>query len=277
MLKIAGQFFTVRLFYCACGFWFGFWYTAGMIDYDMHIHTEYCGHAVPMNIKAILARADELELKTIAIATHIFKSPDLNVIDWIRDDIAKIEHNCRVIVGAEIDVDGRFCDGRLVTDQLEGLDYIVAGSHYIPGVDNYPRQWADCTLAPEVMFERWRTSLFGIISDKRIDTLAHPVRMLASAMDIDPIFDRILTVVDEAAQISAANNILWEINEHTSTKVNASCQDKWHRIYQTALDAGVELIYGSDAHSPEDIGKTDFTCAILDKLPANCLIEPDRF
>ncbi len=246
-----------------------------MIDYDMHIHTEYCGHAAQMNIKAILARADELELKTIAIATHVFKPLDLNVVEWIRDDAAKIEHDCRVIVGAEIDVDGRFCDGRLVTDNLDGIDYIVAGFHYIPGVGNYPRSWDDCSLDPQSMFERWRSSLLGIVSNEQIDTLAHPGRMLACAMDIEPIFEQVLQVFAEVSQISASNNILWEINELTGSKINAGCQSQWHRIYQTALDAGVKLIYGSDAHSPEEIGVTSFTSTILNKLPASCLIEPE--
>ncbi|MFC1677212.1 PHP domain-containing protein [Planctomycetota bacterium] len=246
-----------------------------MIDYDMHIHTEYCGHAKPMNIKAILARADELGLKTIAIATHVFKPLDLNVMEWIREDAAKIEHNCRVIVGAEIDVDGRFCDGRLVTDDLDGIDYVVAGFHYIPGVGNYPRQWSDCSLEPQSMFERWRSSLLGIVSNPRIDTLAHPGRVLACAMDIEPIFNHVLQVFAEAAEISAHNNITWEINEHNGHKINPYCYNNWHRIYQTALDAGVKLIYGSDAHSPEEIGLTSFTSTILDKLPANSLIGPE--
>ncbi len=245
-----------------------------MIDYDMHIHTEYCGHAAGMSVTAILARADELELKTIAIATHIFGPEDLNVIEWIREDVSEITSRCRVIVGAEIDVDGRFCNGRLVTDDLDGIDYILAGFHYIPGVGNLPRCWSDCSLEPELLFERWRTSLLGIVSNSRVDTLAHPGRVLACAMDIEPIFERVLQVFAEVSEISARNNIVWELNEHTGHKINPYCCINWYRIYEPALEAGVKLIYGSDAHSPEEIGVTSFTSTILDKLPANCLITP---
>ena len=49
-----------------------------MIDYDLHIHTAYCGHApAAMNVPAILTRADELGLKTIAITDHVFCEDDL--------------------------------------------------------------------------------------------------------------------------------------------------------------------------------------------------------
>ncbi|MHC4290750.1 MAG: PHP domain-containing protein, partial [Planctomycetota bacterium] len=42
-----------------------------MIDYDLHIHTEYCGHAAGMTVAAVLRRVEELGLKTIAITDHI--------------------------------------------------------------------------------------------------------------------------------------------------------------------------------------------------------------
>ena len=43
-----------------------------MINYDLHIHTKYCGHAPGMTVEAILRKADILGLETIAITSHIF-------------------------------------------------------------------------------------------------------------------------------------------------------------------------------------------------------------
>lgn len=59
-----------------------------MIDYDLHIHTEYCGHAPGMTVEAILRRAEELGLSTIAITDHIYRQNGHVVMEQIRRDVA---------------------------------------------------------------------------------------------------------------------------------------------------------------------------------------------
>ncbi len=241
----------------------------------MHIHTEYCGHAPGMTVGAILKRADEIELETIAITDHIFRAEDMLVTNLIAEELDRFKPKCRVVIGAEVDVDGRYNDGRLVTNELWNVDYVIASIHYVPGVGNYPLAPDDCFLEPQELIGRWRSTLLGAVANRYVNTLAHPGRMVAAAVDLDVFFDDVLAIFQEAAKVSADNNVAWEMNELTGWRLNRHYQHQWYRIYQIALDAGVKLIYGSDAHDPNSIGMKTFTSIVLDDLPEDCLAEPE--
>jgi HisJ family histidinol phosphate phosphatase len=245
-----------------------------IINYDMHIHTEYCGHAPQMTVKALCGRADELGLETIAITDHIFAPEDVYVIDRIREELARTEHRCRVIIGAEIDVDSRYDDGRLVTEETDGIDYLIAGFHYVPTVGNYPFCPEDCSLKPKQFLKHWRNALLGVVSNPKVNTLAHPGRLALSAIGPDSCFIEILAAFKAAAKISAKNKVAWEINELTGYRFVDHYLKRWPAIYRIALDAGVKLSYGSDAHAPETIGLADFTYSLLDELGPEKLSKP---
>ncbi len=247
-----------------------------MIDYDLHIHTAYCGHAAPMTVEVICARAEALGLSTIAITDHIFTPADHAKIVQIREDVARHGPKIKVFVGAEVDVDYSYTDGRFVTDDFIGLDYVIAGFHYVPTVGNYPHGPQENSLGDETFMEYWRTSLLGIVSNPNVDTLAHPGRLLASAVDLDVFFDDAMNVFEEAAAISAQNNIAWEMNELTGYRIAGCWQEQWWRIYRVALDVGVKLVYGSDAHTPDAIGAHSFVEGLLQKLPKHCLAQPEE-
>jgi HisJ family histidinol phosphate phosphatase len=244
------------------------------IDYDLHIHTVYCGHAETMSIEAILRRADELGLDTICIADHIYSPNEASVPQRIRQEVAGYRTNCRVLIGAEIDVAGGYCDGRLACVAPDNLDYIIAGIHYIPGPGNFPRSAADNNLEPEELLERWRSTMLGVFENDKVDALAHPGRMIVASLDLNQYFDAVLGVLREVAPVAASNKILWEINEHDKDKLPADYHDKWYKVYEIALAAGVKLIYGSDSHFPHEIGGGEFTQKVLSKLPAGCLEKP---
>ncbi len=247
-----------------------------MIDYDLHIHTEYCGHAVGMTVAAVLRRVEELGLKTIAITDHIYRPDGHAVIEKIRADVSKYGPDFNVIIGAEIDVDGNYADGRLVTETLDGLDVVIAGFHYVPTVGNYPHSPDDNSLDDDQFLEHWASSLLGIVSNSRVDVLAHPGRLLAATVDLDVHFEDALCVFEKAAVLSAKNKIAWELNELTGYRLLPQWLEQWYRIYEVAVDAGVKIIYGSDAHTPEAIGVHDCTDVILANLPKNCLAQPEE-
>ena len=246
-----------------------------MINYDFHIHTEFCGHARGMDVERIIRRADELGLEAIAITDHVFRDDDLDKIELIRRQAAEINHDCRVIIGAEIDAAGLAVDGRLVTNRLEDLDYVIGTIHYVPGEGNYPNVPEDLTIDPEVMLERWSSTLFGLLSNERIDTLAHPGRMIAASLEFEPYWSDILAVFSEAAEVSVRNNVMWEINELNSEKLRAGHRRRWHEIYEAGLRSGVKLVFGSDAHSVGEIGKSDFAEELIDRVGWNCLCGAD--
>ena len=243
-----------------------------MIDYDLHIHTAYCGHApADMTVPTILARADELGLRTIAITDHVFCEDDLAKIEKIRAEADQTDSNCKVIIGAEVDVDWQYWDGRLVTDKLGEIDYVIGSLHFLPGVGNYPHTPADNPLGAELLFNRWKSSLFGLVSNPKVNTMAHPGRMVAASLDLDVWWPDVLAVYEEAAKLSAENNIAWELNELTGYRLSAYYQHLWHKISKIGYDAGVKLVYGSDAHMPDAISLQDFTQYVLDQLPKDAL------
>jgi histidinol phosphatase-like PHP family hydrolase len=228
-----------------------------------------------MSVEAILRRADELALDTIAITDHVFRRQDMAITQQIAAEAARCTSRCRVIVGAEVDVDGRYADGRLVADQLDAIDYVIAGFHYVPTAGNYPHKPDDCPLRPEEFLKVWRSSLLGIVTNPSVDTLAHPGRLVGAAVDMDVYFDDVLAIYAEAAEYAAANNVAFEINELTGQRLSDHYRGQWYRIYEVALAAGVRLVYGSDAHDPLSMATDDFARLILQKLPPGCLSEPD--
>ena len=230
-----------------------------MINYDLHIHTEYCGHAPGMSVEAIIKAAEEKQLETIAITSHIFNEDDLRLITKINEQIAGIKTDVNVIVGAEVDADGARCDGKLITDNLDGIPYVLGSIHYIPGTVIYPSSPLDNPLNPDEFFLLWESTLIGLVSNPRIDTLAHPGRLAGQSCDLDMFFDDMLAVFEQAAQLSVMNNICWGVNELNERKIPTEYHQRWNEIYQIAIGAGVKLVYGSDAHRPEEIGKQSFT------------------
>ncbi len=247
-----------------------------MLDYDLHIHTEYCGHAGGMTIPAICHQADYLGLSAIAITDHIFKPSDWAFVEKIRAEVKACNTHCKVYVGAEVDVDAMHTDGRLVTDDLDGLDIVIAGYHYVPTVGNYPRSIEENPLEAEEFMKVWTSSLLGVVSNPNIHTLAHPGRLLAASVDLDVYFDDAMAVFEQAAKLSTENHVAWELNELSGYRLSHYWQEHWWQISQIALDAGVKLVYGSDAHQPEAIGMHNFVDLVREKLTKHSLARPEE-
>jgi HisJ family histidinol phosphate phosphatase len=247
-----------------------------MMRYDFHIHTEYCGHAPGMTVEVICRRAEELNLETIAITDHIYDNTSANVIEKIRQDLKKAAPKLPVIIGAEVDVDSDFTDGRLAADILESVDYLIAGFHYVPTVGNYPWKPEHNSLDEPTFMRYWESTLLGIVSNPQINTLAHPGRLLAAAIGPKVNWPAAMEVFKKAAKLSAKNRIAWEMNELTGRRLPPEFAAKWHEIYAIALDAGVKLIFGSDSHEPQSIAGAEFTEKLLAKLPPNSLSTPQE-
>jgi len=143
---------------------------------------------------------------------------------------------------------------------------VIGAVHYIPGVGNYPHSPMDNPLEPEKLLELWRSSLLGMLANPAIDILAHPGRLPSAALDLNIYFDDMISVLREAAAISADNGVAWEINNLTCARLAPAIMGRWHETIQAAVDAGVKITYGSDAHSPEDISKQGYVQQIIKRL-----------
>ena len=244
-----------------------------MFNYDFHIHTELCGHAPGQSVEKILLKADELGLATIAITDHIYKPEDIKKINIILSETRKHNTNCRVLVGAEIDVDRRYTDGRLVLDKRSELDYIIGSIHYLPYTDISPNCDLTLPFTSQEICKHWSATLLGLVANPLIDTLGHPGMMIANALPEGEFPEKVMDVFAEAAEISAKNSVAWDVNNLCKKKLAVKQQEQYFRVIQLAVDAGVHLVYGSDAHRLEDIGKTDFVSKIISKLVGKIDIE----
>jgi len=244
-----------------------------LFNYDSHIHTELCGHALGMTVDKLIAHADRIGLQTIAVTDHIVSPEHRKNIDRIRTRVENTEHNCRIIIGAEIDADYHHYDGKLVTDELDGIDYVIGAIHFLPGFDILPHCQEQRPLSDDETLCRWRQMLLGLVANPSIDTLAHPGAMIANALSADGFRDAVLEVFCQAARISAENDIAWEINNLIGSKLTSSLRGQYHKIMQIALDAGLRLIYASDAHCPEEIAGTGFVSEVLAKITSPKRIE----
>jgi HisJ family histidinol phosphate phosphatase len=247
-----------------------------MMQYDFHIHTEYCGHAKGMTVDAICRRAEELNLETIAITDHIYNNQTAGVIEKIQEDLKTAAPKLPVIIGAEVDVDSDFVDGRLASDLIDGLDYIIAGFHYVPTKGNYPWRPEHNSLDEATFMRLWESTLLGIVSNPQINTLAHPGRLVTAAIGPKINWPAAMEVFKKAAKLSAKNRIAWELNELTGKRLSPEFAEKWHEIYAIALDAGCKLIFGSDSHDLESIGQSQFCDMLLSKLPSGSLSTPQE-
>lgn len=239
-----------------------------MIKFDSHVHTEYCGHANGMSIKAIAEQADKLGLESLLIVEHIFGPDDIDLLDKINYEVIEHRGKCEILVGSEVDVDPMKTDGSFVaSDELIGRSDLVIGAvHYIPTVGNYPHGIDDNPLEPQELLEYWRSSLLGMLENSAVDILAHPGRLPSASLDLNIFIEDVISVLEEAAEISAKNNIFWEINNLTGARLNTEIFEHWHRTIQVAIDAGVKITFGSDAHELGAIATQGYTQQILKKL-----------
>ena len=237
-----------------------------MFNYDLHMHTEFCDHAPEQTIERILAQADALGLDTIAITEHILEPAHFKNIEKIRNEVEKFSPRCHIVIGAENDADRHFYDGRLVYEDRRQIDYVIGTIHYLPGTDILAQDDGRRPFSNAETIRRWRKMLLGLVANPAIDTLAHPGVMIANAVSADDWPRQVLDIFAEAAEISAKNHIFWELNNLTGRKLTEAQRLSYCDVLQTALDAGVELVYSSDSHNPDSIGNTSFVAGVLAKL-----------
>lgn len=246
-------------------------------SYDFHIHTYLNGHSdAAQDVPTILARAQALGLRTIAITEHVMEPAHLA---WIREIAGVVERQrcpCRVIVGAEIDVDPEAGDGRLVVEPDDGIGLVLGSMHVFPGTRLMPHLGQIPDLDRRQMIERWRRAFLGLASNPRVDVVAHPGALIGNALPAEDWAPDVLEVFAEAALLSARNGVAWEVNRLLGAKLRAGQRRHYGKVLRAALDAGVDLVYGSDAHKPGDIGSTVFVRDVVAELGGWACLEGPR-
>jgi len=237
------------------------------LSYDYHIHTYLNGHSDPrQDVRTIIARADELGLERIAITEHIMETQDIDWVRQIRREAEQTPAKCTVLVGAEIDADRYGAKGRLVYERRDEFDIVLGSMHWFPGTDIMPHCMEMPPMDRGELVRRWGEQLLGLAANELVDVIAHPGAMIGSCLKQEEFAEDVLDYFRQAAELSAKHQIAWEMNRLLGWKLTAGQREAYYRIARLAAERGVRLIYGSDAHRPEDIGSLRFVDEVVEKV-----------
>jgi putative hydrolase len=193
-------------------------------DQDYHVHCNYNDHsASDLTIKNIIAQAEKIGLRVIALTEHVRRTSDWvpRYLDEIRAETAATasSNKLKVIPGFEAKI---LRDGSI--DCCEGYSrdhFIVASFHTI---------FADKRI--------WIEALKSAIQNPDVDVIGH--------LAPEPTFDLNEEELSELASLIFSNHKIIELNA------------KYHRPPPRWLlkfkEKNVRFHLGSDAHSLQEIG-----------------------
>jgi putative hydrolase len=216
-------------------------------NFDFHVHSLYSdGTGSP----AIMAEAAEARgLHGVAITDH---GPELSVgikreritqaIEEMRS--AKEEAGIPLLVGFEANVVNQNGDLDIEESITRQLDILVVGVHYLGKV-----------FGPREMAREYLRRATEALVKNRCDVLAHPFFLHRS---LTPYLHR--EDIEDFVELAAGRGVAMEVNE----KYRAPEVD----FLQLCLRKGVKLSVGSDAHTPAEVGRLDWTLSALKKAGA---------
>ena len=211
-------------------------------DQDYHVHCNYNDHsASDLTIKNIIAQAEKIGLRVIALTEHVRRTSDWvpRYLDEIRAETAAASTNkLKVIPGFEAKI---LRDGSI--DCCEGY----SRDHFI--VASFHSTFGDKRI--------WIEALKSAIQNPDVDVIGH--------LAPEPTFDLNDEELSELASLIFSNHKIIELNA------------KYHRPPLRWLlkfkEKNVRFHLGSDAHSLQEIGNfssiSDLISIVQDKVRNN--------
>lgn len=243
---------------------------------DTHTHTLYCGHADQrMTVAASVAAAEAAGLEVLAVTEHLYEPAHLERIERIRADLELLTPACRVYLGAEVDADPVSEDGGLMAP-VDGLAYVIAATHKYPGGEHWWNQPPPLDAGEKAaVVERWFAWAARIVANPAVDTLAHPGVLMARGALV-PDFDLVLPRFRELFAIAAEHGTLIELNELAALKMSPAHRATYPLLMRAAVDAGCRIVFASDAHRPEAVGRFEWTVDVARAaaLPVGSVVVP---
>ncbi len=227
------------------------------IDHDLHIHTYLsacCSDKENHRPAAILALANELGLKTIGFADHVWVNPDLTPSSWyaaqdasqiskLREDLATIDTDLRVLVGCEAETiaPGKF---GITPEFAEQLDFVqLPCSHF--HMTNFVAQ--PRSEKPRDIAEHCLTFFRSAATSGLATVIPHSFLPLGFLDDIEASIDSIADAeFIDAFALAAEGGVAIEI---TTGYLNPEPRRASAiRFLTLAKQAGCRFTFGSDAH-----------------------------
>lgn len=241
-----------------------------MIFPDYHLHSSFSSDC-DADISDIIASAKEKGLTSICITDHYDMDfpvrPEEPDTDFIldTDSYYRFMHNIKdklapefdLRIGVELGVMDKTCDKlhRYVSDHPE-LDFIIASSHVVDGMDPYYPEFFSDKTNEEGYLKYFETILYNVIHFKDYNVYGHMDYILrygrkkAEAFDIrkyTELFREIFrTIVEDGKGIEINTGSLYRGLDFPHPHKDIL------RLYK---EAGGEIItIGSDAHNPIHVG-----------------------
>ncbi|MBN2290562.1 MAG: histidinol-phosphatase HisJ [Candidatus Glassbacteria bacterium] len=246
-----------------------------MIDY--HIHTSLCGHAEG-KMQQYVEQAAALGLEEIGFSGHFPYPPGYDpplpdcVIpeekfgDYLKEARRLREHyagRVSIRIGAEFDfLGGRYHETTPLeeADRL-GLDFCMASVHIIDGlvVDYTPELLVEGLERKgwdiDSLYRNYYRTLARAAGPGFCTTIGHLdlVKKFNSDPRLVPLENH-SALVDDLLEIMAGSDTAMEINTAGWDK---PCAEQYPslEIIRRAVDKGVRITAGSDAHSPGQVGR----------------------
>ena len=233
---------------------------------DMHIHTVHCGHcAAEMTIENIVRRAQAVGLKQIAITDHVWNDQQLAMLDVLEQQFERIEPEIVVRLGAEVDVDPRHSDGRLIEQVRSCFHPLIIATHAYP---QSTVMWFDdghvSRRTKRSLLKKWFRWVTAAVRRDNVDVLAHPGILLSREGPELRFEAEILDRFTDLFGVMRAHDVAFEINEQVKHKLLSQDQrDTYHNLPALAGELGVRFSLGSDSHELGQIGRLPWASQIV--------------
>ena len=245
-----------------------------MIDY--HVHTMLCNHATG-TMEAYVRAAVAKGLQTICFLDHLTLQEGGRhnamhprevpmYVDAARRLARQYRDRISVRVGLEVDFSPRHVDRAMDIVNTVDLDVVGSSIHFLAGQDVVSRRsaWARGELSADAVYAEYLAALESMLDYDYFDVVCH--------LDLPKKYG----VHPPPSTVEGLARLLDKVREKNRVvEINSS---GWHCLVQEAFPSpalldrcsrlGIPVVFGSDAHAPDAVGRDFDRAGTCCKPPA---------
>ncbi|MDI6873584.1 histidinol-phosphatase HisJ family protein [Candidatus Solincola sp.] len=241
--------------------------TKGLVDY--HLHTPRCGHAVG-DLEEYVARAMRLGLSEVGFSDHFpllhLQDPTLSMgleelPEYVREvsRLAESVSGIRVRLGIEVDYLPGYEERTAEILSAHAFDYVMGSVHFLDGWGFDDPRYVEGYRGRDLhaLWARYFQVLGDAAECGLFDVLAHPDLIKKFGFrprgDVGPLYESCLDRV-------AAAGLAVEVSTAGLSKPVGEMYPG-EDFLRLCRERGIPVTLGSDAHSPEEVGR-DYGAAV---------------
>ncbi len=230
----------------------------GEMSKIFHVHTYRCGHASEEREKEYMEKAVSMGAKEIWFTDHVPYPGDAilwrmqmadfpDYVETVKRLREEYKGSVDVKLGLELEYLPGFLDYYRKLKNSGEFDVMLLGQHFSElseGVYTYehPDRESEAGLLARGMIDGMDTGLF--------DVVAHPDQIFRHIKEWNAEAEGLSQQIKEAA---VRNNVILEINVNN---IFGKKRNSYRPEFWAELPEGLQTVYGTDAHSVEELEKT---------------------